>query len=462
MAEIVIVLSLVGLIFIAYKGYPVILFAPFFAVIAAATAYPTNEFLPVYTELFQPRMAAFIRNFFPVFLLGAVFGKVMEATGQAQSIANAIIKVFGVKYAMLAVVLASSVLTYGGVSVFVVVFSIYAFGCQVYKEANIPKRLLPGSIVFGSWTYCMEILPGTPQIQNIIPTRVFGTTTYAAPVLSIIAAIIMFVLGYFMLTYLVKQAHDNNEGYGEHKLNEPAPVDVTKLPPVMLSLLPLLIVLVLNLVLTQWMSGWDPAMFAKKYPGMNLKSVVGMWSLIVALLIALAVSISTGWKVLKPLGLGTVLSAGTLVSLLAILNTASEVGYGGVVASLPGFTTIAKMFMNINEGGSPLFALAISTTTISGVTGSSSGGLSVTLEVLGDHFVNWMKVSGTSPELMHRIAAMASGGMDTLPHNGAVVTLLAYCGLTHKQAYKPIFCVTLLKTFVALLTAALAVAFFGG
>lgn len=456
MAQLIIVLSLAGLIFLAYKGMPVILFAPFFALIAAATVFGGADLLPAYTELFLPRLASFIKAYFPIFLLGAVFGKVMEDTGQAKSISHKIVQIFGVKRAILAVVLSSSILTYGGISVFVVVFSVYAFGCHLYKEAGIPKRLLPATIAFGSWTYCMDMIPGTPQIQNIIPTKLYGTTSYAAPTLSIVSAIILFGIGMTYFEFRRRQAQRKGEGYGDHTLNEPILIENETFPPFLASILPLLIVLVGNLVLTRYMLTWDAAHFASKYPGLVLNNVVGIWALTVSLCLAIIVSIAIGWKRVKPIGLGKMLYAGTLGSLLAVMNTASEVGYGGVVASLPGFSSIAKAFMNINAGGSPLLATAISTTIISGVTGSSSGGLSVSIEVLGKHFVNWMNVTGTNPEVMHRIMAMASGGMDTLPHNGAVVTLLAYCGLTHKQAYMDIFAVTLMKTFVAFIAVGLA------
>ncbi|MGL5514433.1 MAG: GntP family permease, partial [Sporomusa sp.] len=129
--------------------------------------------------------------------------------------------------------------------------------------------------------------------------------------------------------------------------------------------------------------------------------------------------------------------------------TASEVGYGTVIASLPGFKTIANAMLSIHIGNSPLVSEAVTVTSIAGITGSASGGLAIALDLMAHHWLEWANAINMSPEVLHRIASMASGGLDTLPHNGAVITLLAVCGLTHRESYPDIFAMTVLKTTMA-------------
>lgn len=448
-----IILSLFLLMFFAYRGFSVILFAPVFALLAASLQ--GFSVMPAYTELFMAKAVTYIKSFFPVFMLGAVFGKVMEDTGLAKSIARAIIQGLGKERAILSVVLACAVLTYGGVSLFVVVFAVYPFAVALYKEADIPKRLLPGTIALGAFTFTMDCAPGTPQIQNLIPTSFFGTSIYAAPISGLIGGILIFMLGMMWLTHRQKKAQANGEGYGVHTLNEPPELDESalKLPDWKISFLPLLTVLVVNFVLNSVFT-WDPDLLkpfqAMKLPltAVAVKNVVGIWSLIVALICGILVAIAFGLKRMPEGGLKKALNAGTIGSLLAIMNTASEVGYGNVIASLPGFKDIAHALLSIHIGGSPLVSEAVTVNVLAGITGSASGGMSIALDLMSKEWLAWAANIGMSPEILHRVASMASGGMDTLPHNGAVITLLAVCGLTHKQSYGDIFAMTVIKTLM--------------
>ncbi|OAT85593.1 GntP family permease [Desulfotomaculum copahuensis] len=439
-----ILLSLGLLMFFAYRGFSVILFAPVFALLAAF--FSGAPLLPSYTELFLVKAAGYFKSFFPIFLLGAVFGKVMEDTGAASSIARSIIKAIGRERAILAVVLACMVLTYGGVSLFVVAFAVYPFAAALFKEAGIPKRLIPGVIALGSFTVTMDALPGTPQIQNVIPTKYFGTNLYAAPVTGVIGSVIILALGLLWMEYRRKKARAGGEGYGQHTLNEPEPVNGDNLPHPLLSALPLLAVLAGNLFFTRWISGWDGG-FLKPY-GVTLASVQSTWSLILALVLGVLLAIGINYGRIKG-QVAKSLNAGTIGSLLAILNTSSEVGFGSVIASLSGFKAISAAMLGIK--GSPLLSEALTVNVLAGVTGSASGGMSIALEIAGKQYLEWAQRLHISPDVLHRIASMASGGMDTLPHNGAVITLLAICGLTHKDAYKDIFAVTVIKTLTVFL-----------
>lgn len=454
-----ILLSLFLLMFFAYRGFSVILFAPVFALLAASLSGLT--LMPAYTELFMAKAVTYIKSFFPVFLLGAVFGKIMEDTGLAKGIAHAIIKGLGKERAILSVVLAGCVLTYGGVSLFVVVFAVYPFASALFKEAGIPKRLLPATIALGAFTATMDCIPGTPQIQNLIPTNFFGTNIYAAPILGLLGGAAVLGLGITWLEHRRKKAAAAGEGYGNHTQNEPEIKNDIALPSWQLAILPLLTVLVVNFLMNN-MFKWDPAMLepfkAMKLPltAPAVKNVISIWSLIIALVAGIGMAIALGYRNMGSVGvLAKSLNAGAIGSLLAIMNTASEVGYGNVIASLSGFQSISHALMSIKVGGSPLVSEAVTVNILAGVTGSASGGMSIALDLMAKDWMAWANSIGMSPEILHRVASMASGGMDTLPHNGAVITLLAVCGMTHKDSYGDIFVLTCLKTLMVFVVIAL-------
>jgi H+/gluconate symporter-like permease len=447
-----IVLSLFLLMYFAYMGFSVILFAPVFALLAAALqGLPV---MPSYTELFMAKAAVYVKAFFPVFLLGAVFGKVMESTLLAKGISHTIMSKLGQKHAILAVVLSCGILTYGGVSLFVVVFAVYPFAAALYKEAGIPKRLIPGTIALGSFTFTMDAFPGTPQIQNIIPTNFYGTNAYAAPIAGLLGGTLIFIIGMVYLEWRRRVALAKGEGYGAHTLNEPSASDTAALPSFMIGILPLVLVLVLNYILSRAYT-WDNAILAPfvdmKLPMMavDVKRVIGIWSLVIALVSGIVLALALGHKNIRAKGaLQGALNVGAIGSLLAIMNTASEVGYGNVIAALPGFKAIANFMLGIKLGGTPLVSEAVSVTTLAGITGSASGGMSIALDLMAKDWLAWGNSVGLSPEMLHRVASMASGGCDTLPHNGAVITLLAVCGLTHRQSYIDIGAMTLIKTMM--------------
>ncbi len=440
-----IVLALVLLMAIAFRGLPVILFAPLCALLAAGLS--GRPLLPSYTETFMTSAAGYVRSFFPLFLLGAVFGKLMESSGAAGTIAGVIARALGPRRSILAVVLACGVLTYGGVSLFVVAFAIYPFASALFREADIPKRLIPGAVALGAFTLTMDALPGSPQIQNLIPTRFFGTDAYAAPWAGILGGVTVLAGGLLWLERRRARAASAGEGYGTGHLNEPEPGAAAPRPHLAAAVLPLLIVLGGNFVLsrTAWsVAAWYPAeMLKRDFPSADPVAASATWALIVALVLgsmaALAIGTGQSWGRLP-----AVLSAATMGALLAIFNTASEVGFGNTVKSLPGFRAIQDRLFFVSRN--VLVSEATAVNVLAGITGSASGGLSIALDVMGQRYLELAQAQGVSPELLHRIASMASGGMDTLPHNGAVITLLAITGLTHRQSYADILAITILKT----------------
>ena len=448
MAVLGIILSLGLLMFMAYRGFSVIFFAPVFAILAAI--FSGMAIMPTYTEIFLPNLAGYLKVYFPFFLLGAVFGKVMEESGAAKAIAKAIVQKLGKKQAILSVVLSAAILTYGGVSLFVVAFAVYPFAASIFKEADIPKRLVPATIALGAFTFTMDALPGTPQIQNSIPMKFFNTDLYAAPVFGTLGAIIVLVAGIAYLEWRKRVAHAAGEGYGTNHKNEPELVEDGNLPNPWLSALPLVSVLAVTLILQKWIfPHWNITSWVSQAPYSIPKAgVVGTmnnWALMIALIVGTMLAFVINPRRIKG-NVAKAINLGAIGSLLAVMNTASEVGFGNVIKSLPGFQTIAHALTGINAGGSPLLSEAVTVNTLAGVTGSASGGLSIALDTFGKHYLDWAAKTNVSPELLHRVSAMASGGMDTLPHNGAVITLLGIAGLTHKQSYKDIFVMTLIKT----------------
>ena len=443
----IVLLALVLLMLAAYRGYSVILFAPLAALLAVlltdAAAVPN-----VFTGLFMERMVGFLKLYFPVFLLGAVFGKLIELSGFSQSIAASVIKLIGEKRAILSIVMVCALLTYGGVSLFVVVFAVYPFAAEMFRRANIPKRLIPGTVALGAFTFTMDSLPGTPQIQNIIPTTFFGTDTWAAPVLGVVGGAFILACGLAYLEWRHRQAQQNDEGYGEGHSNEPEQVTTGSSIHPLLALLPLLVVGIANLAFTRLIPQFYEPTIETKLAGLTqplvtqLTSVVAIWAVMGALLMGiLTVLIFAFRPVATKFADGTKSAVGG--ALLASMNTASEYGFGAVIAALPGFLIIRDVLMAIPD---PLVNEAITITTLAGVTGSASGGLSIALAAMSEHFITAANAAGIPLEVLHRVAAMASGGMDTLPHNGAVITLLAVTGLTHRQSYKDIFAITCVKT----------------
>ncbi len=452
-----VIVSLILLIFIAYRGFSVILFAPIIAIsVAILQGLPA---MPTYTELFMTKAAIYVKLFFPIFMLGAIFGKVMDDTLLAKGISHTIIERLGHKHAILAVVLSCAILTYGGVSLFVVVFAVYPFAAALFREASIPKRLIPGCITLGGFTFTMDCFPGTPQIQNLIPTNFYGTNAYAAPILGLFGGTCIFIAGMLWLEYRKKTAMAKNEGYGDHTVNEhKGDADIAKLPPWYFGIIPLLAVLVLNFVLSRLFT-WSPELLEPlanmKLPLMtaSVQKVISTWALLIALTVGISLAAILGRKNLKkPGGLQAALNAGAIGSLLAIMNTASEVGYGNVIARLPGFDAIAHFLMGIKLGGSPLMSEAVSVGALAGITGSASGGMSIALDLMSKDWLAWAHEVHLPVEVLHRIAAMASGGFDTLPHNGAIITMLAVCGLTHRQAYKDVGAITVIKTCMVFVT----------
>jgi H+/gluconate symporter-like permease len=478
-----VVLSLGLLIYLAYRGVSVLLVAPLMALLAVLFSGGT-PLLATYTQVFMPALGKFAIAYFPLFLLGALFGKLMDDSGSARVIAQGIVEKLGRERAVLAIVLACAVLTYGGVSLFVVAFAVYPIAVALFRESRIPKRLIPPTIALGAFTFTMTALPGTPAIQNAIPMPYFDTTPFAAPGLGILAGAIMLLLGMLWLSRREKTARGSGEGFGEEEtphrpepskeirehaqgegydVMEICPDDASvcrKTPGFVAACLPVVLVIGFNYVLTAWViPAQDTSYLAlPQYGSTTLSSVRGVWAIIGALVFAAVILIALNRGNIPSLKRS--LDDGAAASVLPLFNTASLVGFGAVIAALPAFAAIRDGILGIAPGN-PLISLSIAVNALAGITGSASGGMSIALQTLGETYLEMGRAAGISPELLHRVTSIATGGLDALPQNGAVITLLTICKLTHRDSYADIFVVAAVVPILALVAVVILGTVFG-
>jgi len=465
-----ILLGLCVLVWLSFRGWSVLILAPAAGLIAAFAS--GEPLLAHWTETFMGASAGFIASFFPLFLLGALFGKLMEDSGSVTAIARFMTDALGSRRALLAVVLAGALITYGGVSLFVAFFVLAPMAQALFRAANIPGRLMPAAIALGTSTFTMTALPGTPAIQNAIPMPFFGTTPFAAPGLGVIAALIMFGFGMWWLGRAAASARRRGEGYGEVAVSADAAADDALVrerattassfdpaeihhgarsadpPGIAVAILPLVVVVLVNLAMSLVvLPRLDTSFLAEeRWGGISLSAVSGVWSVVVALGSAIVILVALNRRRLS--ALRESVDAGANASVLPVLSVASLVGFGSVVAAMPAFATVRDWVLAIQGG--PLVSLAASTNILAALTGSASGGLTIALDALGGTYMRLAADLGIDPALLHRVAVIGAGTLDSLPHNGAVVTLLAVCGSTHRKSYVDIVMAAIVGPIVAL------------
>lgn len=427
-------LSMIGLvgglgllIVLTLRGWNLFISAPLCAlVVALCSGIPVFLGDVNFVENYMSGFSGFVASWFFMFLLGSIFGKFMEDTGAADSVAEWIITRLGKKQAVLAVVLACAILTYGGVSVFVVAFSVYPMALSLFKDANLPRRFIPAALAFGSVTFTMTSA-GSPEIQNWIPIQYLGTSPYAAWEVSLVVAIFMAIIGYWWLMKIINKAVDRGEHFVE-RAGDPVLLDRRRPHPIT-GLIPLTVVLALSFI------------FHKEYAQMAL--IIALAGGVLALMII-------NWKFFH--NMQNALQAATTGALVAIGNTAAVVGFGAVARVTPAFETAVVAMTSLP--GNELVGAAVAVSVIAGLTGSASGGQVIALPEVGPHYL----AAGVSPDQLHRVVSISSGALDSLPHNGYVVTTIrGICNETHKDAYWAVGAVTVVVPVIGL---ALAIALF--
>jgi H+/gluconate symporter-like permease len=456
---------------LAYRGWSILILAPAASLVVAA--FGREPLLAHWTQTFMSSTAEFIGEFFPLFLLGALFGKLMDDSGNARAIARFIADRLGRRHAILAIVLAGAVVTYGGVSLFVAFFVLAPMAEDVFRAADIPHRLMPAAIALGTVTFTMSATPGTPAIQNAVVMPYLGTSLFAAPGLGFIAAAIMLAFGLVWLRRAQARARRAGEGFGAGGVGsledvaadinvrergttarEFDPVELGRgqrsasAPPVFLAALPLVVVVGVNLLMTWLILPRIDASFLKeaRWGGTSLSAVGGVWAVVVALAAAILVLLVTSRKRLP--ALRDSLDAGVNAAVLPALTVASLVGFGAVVAAVPAFGSVRDLVLSIKGG--VLIPLALTTNILSALTGTAAGSLTITFQALGDNLLRLAAQQHVDHALLHRVATIGAGTLDSLPHNGAVAVLLAACGATHRESYGNIAAVGIIGPAVAL------------
>ena len=429
--------GLILLIALVVRGTHLLVAAPLAALLVALTSDiallgPLASASDVnYIDLYMEGFTGFFKSWFFMFLLGAIFGKAMEYSQSADSIAHWIIHRIGIKHAALAVVVACAVLTYGGVSVFIVAFSVYAMALSLFKEANLPRRFIPAVIAFGSVTFTMTSA-GSPEIQNWIPIKYLGTTPYAGWQVSLVVSALMATFGYYWMRHMITVAVNSGECFERRDGDiESVQSGSNHRPRPIICLLPLVAVLACSFLLHE---------------------SLGTAALIVALLSGILVIYSFQYRYLKNPELPLV--EGATGSVIAISNTCAVVGFGAVAKATPAFTSVVDVMTHIPGGG--LVGAAIAITVICGLTGSASGGQTIALPLLAPLYVGDDAHSSqrVDSDALHRVVSIASGGLDSLPHNGYVVTLIrSICGDTHKDTYLPLAKLTVVIPLVGTVVA---------
>lgn len=378
--------------------------------------------LNVYDCLTNDYMTAFvgyIKSYWPLIFLGASFGKAMQLGGGAEDLANWLTSKLGTKYVIPVLCLTTLILSYGGVSCYVIVFVIYPIALNMFKKADLPRHLVPAIVAAGSFT-AVNLGPGSPSVVNNIPVKYLGTSPTILPVYSAIIAGSFFILAMIYCMWQEKAARKKGEHFSAdaETLKMMAEYEKKEHGSGPMALIPLAIVvfpLFLGVdVLYTLLAGW----------------------------ISIAILY---WKKID--NKVDILNCGVSDAMGAIVATSAVVGFGGVAKLTMGYTTMVEMATSM--GGSPLISFSMGTALLAGACGSGSGGLTLALETLAPKYLEM----GVNPGVLHKIASAACITLDSLPHNGVMVTVLACCGLTHKEGYRHLFAITVVGSTIILILA---------
>ena len=417
----IIAIALFGVL--AFKQMSALILAPLVTIfVILCSGLPILDSLK---GLFMPAATDYVTKYFLTFFVGALFGAVYQYTGAAESIARAIAGLCHGKYVAPIIMCITGILTFGGVSGFVVFFVIYPIALNLFKEGNLTRRLIPAAISAGCWTWSMSA-PGSPSIQNVIAMDSLGTPSTAAFVPSLITAIVMFALIFVWLEVRARNFTKKGIVFDDPSLKYqlspeelPNPDEEKDLPNVIVAILPIILILVL---------------FNNPMHPFPVETSVFAGVALATILMFKRIKGVNEW-------IG-VFNKGAADSGVAILNTAIVVGFGGVVQNTQGFNDLVTALKNMSM--QPLVFVMITVAICAGACGSASGGMGVAFNALTDTYL----ALGAKLPYIHRIATIAAGTLDTLPHQGAQITLLGICKLTHKEAYFDIAITQIIIPFI--------------
>lgn len=378
--------------------------------------------LNVYDCLTNDYMAAFvgyIKSYWPLIFLGASFGKAMQLGGGAEDLANWLTSKLGTKYTMVVLCATTLVLAYGGVSCYVIVFVMYPIALNMFKKADLPRHLIPAIVAAGAFT-AVNIGPGSPSVVNNIPVKYLGTSAAVLPLYSGILAASFFILATVYCIWQERVARKKGEHFSAD---------------------------------TQTLKMMEE--YESKEHGNGVIAFIPLALVVIPLFFGVDVllTLTAGWVAIAVLYWNKIdnkieiLNCGVSDAMGAIVATSAVVGFGGVAKLTAGYTTLVNVATGM--GGSPLISFSLGTSLLSAACGSGSGGLTLALETLAPKYLEM----GVSPGVLHKIASCACITLDSLPHNGVMVTVLACCGLTHKEGYKHLFAITVVGSMIILVEA---------
>jgi H+/gluconate symporter-like permease len=449
--------SVALLIWLALRGVNIVLASLLCSLVVIITnGLPLAEGLTDYYSFGPLGAFTFAGKFFLLFAAGAAFGRVMGDSHAAASIALALVRKLGPQRALWITTLACALLTYGGVVVFVVIFAMYPLGLKLLQQADIPKRLFCAALALGAGTFTLTALPGTPSIHNVIAASALGTDLFAGFWLGLAGGAIMFGLGIWYLERQRRLAQERGEHFVAGPGDRLSGVDESGYPAWPVACLPLALVLmtiILPRVVTMSLSADTlQAEGAVLYLLRFANSQPIVWpsvALVSGSVLALALFPAVRGRALHVLG------EGTQDAIMPLINTAAVIGFGGVVTHTAGFEQFTGLVLG--SGLPPLVSMFLSVSLVSAITGSASGGLQIFMQTMAPAYLEM----GIEPQVLHRIATMASGGFDSLPHCGAIVAMLTITGLTHREAYRDVGIITVVVPVLATLLVMALVALAG-
>ena len=429
MGTIGILIAIALIVTLAVKGYSIVFIAPLASIVVIVTN--GMDFFPSLIgneSSFMTGLAGFVINYFAVFLLGAILAQYIEKSGAAQSIAQKVLSITGTQKpfsVLVAILVISGILTYGGISLFVVLFVVIPLSKPLFKELDIGWNLVVIPIFIGIGTFTMTMMPGTPSIQNVVPTTYLGTTLMAAPLMGIVASVVAVTVGIVYMRYALKKSIADGNTFAPYEDEKGESLALKeKIPSFIVSILPILLLIGI--------------IFIGSAMEVDNIVLIGLGAAILAAAVLFHRYIPSH---------KTALSLGANGSITPIFFTSSAVAFGVVITMAPGFKVISDMILGIP--GNPLISLTIASAALGAITGSSSGGLGIVMEAFSQTYLDM----GVNPDAMHRISAIASSVLTGLPHAGAVLSLFALAGLNHKNSFKYAFVSMTLPILIALIVA---------
>ena len=429
-----VICALAGMAILIFKRISPILIGPLAALLVCLTSR-----LPILDGIkttYLEGVAGFFMSYFLIFLLGNIFGNIYQNSGAAASIGEVVSKAFGPRRCMLACLISAAILSYGGINSFVIIFSVYPIALKLFEEADLPTYLLPGIVCGGMWTFAMTG-PFTPQIPNVVSMEYLGTPANAGLLPGLAGASVMCVGIVLFMNHCGAKAKARGEHFQWPERVKRVEEDEEK-PSFIMGLIPIIVVLLT---------------FNIRFPGGYRLDIV------VCLLIGIMLALILFWKYLPKSDMLDMFNSAASSSIVVIINTAVIVGFGSVVKETPFYEFATKLLES--SDANPYVVAAVGANIFAGLLGSASGGIALMYETLGDTFMDYA-AQGYNLEYIHRLCADGSGGLDSMPWNGSIVSIFAICNTTHKLSYKYNFVTCLVIPVAATMLVALPICIITG